>query len=375
MREIGIYIHIPFCKKKCYYCDFNSYAGYEHLMEDYLKALLEEVKTYSDRSFRVISVYIGGGTPNFLPPSHVERVLSEVHKDYNVSRDAEITIEVNPGLLTEDKLKIYKINGINRISMGLQAFQNRLLEYIGRIHTAEDFLENYALVRKYFDNVNVDLIYALPTQSFEEWQETLTKVVELKPEHISTYSLILEENTLFGRLYKENRLPVVGEEEELKMYHWGIEFLKSKGYCHYEISNFALLGYQCRHNILYWECREYLGFGAGAHSYFEGTRWNNVERIEKYIEAILKRKDAREEIINLSFEDKMSEFMFLGLRMRKGVCEEEFRKRFGISMFERYEEIFIKYEKMGLIEKDKDCVRLTEKGIDVSNVIFEDFLP
>ncbi|MEQ2129416.1 radical SAM family heme chaperone HemW [Caldanaerobacter subterraneus KAk] len=375
MREIGIYIHIPFCKKKCYYCDFNSYVGYEHLMEEYVKALIEEIKYYSEEDLKIVSAYIGGGTPNFLPPSYIEMVLSEIHRHYNVLGDAEITIEVNPGLLTEDKLKIYKVNGINRISIGLQAFQNRLLEYIGRIHTVEDFLENYALIRKYFDNVNVDLIYALPTQTFEEWQETLIKVVELKPEHISTYSLILEENTPFGILYRKGKLPVIDEEEELKMYHWGIEFLKSKGYCHYEISNFALPGYQCKHNILYWELKEYLGFGAGAHSYFKGRRWNNFERVEEYIGAILGKGDAREKVIELSPEDEISEFMFMGLRMRKGVCEEEFRKRFGISMFERYEEIFIKYEKMGLIERDKDCVRLTEKGIDVSNVIFEDFLP
>jgi oxygen-independent coproporphyrinogen-3 oxidase len=375
MREVGIYVHIPFCKKKCYYCDFNSYAGYEYLMEDYLKALLREIGFFSHLKLKVVSVYIGGGTPNFVPPSHIERILSEIYTLYDVSEDVEITIEVNPGLLTEDKLKIYKANGINRISIGLQAFQNRLLKYIGRIHTVEDFLKNYSMIRKYFDNVNVDLIFALPTQTFEEWQETLLKVTDLKPEHLSLYSLIIEEGTLFGKLYKKGKLPYVDEEEEIMMYNWAVNFLKNKGYNHYEISNFAFPGRECRHNILYWELKEYLGFGAGAHSYFEGKRWANYERIEDYINKIFQEKNIKKEEFELTFEDMISEFMFMGLRLRKGVCEEEFKKRFGIGLFEKYGEVFARYEKMGLMERDKDCVRLTEKGIYVSNEIFEAFLP
>jgi len=275
----------------------------------------------------------------------------------------------------EEKLKIYKDNGINRVSIGLQAFQNRLLKYIGRIHTVEEFFGNYELVKKFFDNINIDLMYALPTQTFKEWQETLKEVVKLQPTHVSTYSLILEPNTSFYRLYEKGQLPIVDEEEELKMYHWGIEFLKEKGYHHYEISNFALPTFEYRHNILYWECKNYLGFGAGAHSYMADVRYSNIENIKDYIKSILERKSAVKEKIKLTKQDRMAEFMFLGMRMTKGVCDKDFKKRFGISLFEIYKKVIQKYLKEGLIEIDNECVKLTERGIDVSNVIFEEFLP
>lgn len=375
MREIGLYIHIPFCKRKCYYCDFNSYAGYDYLFDDYIRALLIEIESNSTKDYNVVSVYIGGGTPNLLPPSYIEKILKSVFKNYKILDGCEITIEMNPGLITEEKLKIYKDNGINRVSIGLQAFQNRLLKYIGRIHTVEEFFGNYELVKKFFDNINIDLMYAFPTQTFKEWQETLKEVVKLQPTHVSTYSLILEPNTSFYRLYEKGQLPIVDEEEELKMYHWGIEFLKEKGYHHYEISNFALPTFECRHNILYWECKNYLGFGAGAHSYMADVRYSNIENIKDYIKSILERKSAVKEKIKLTKQDRMAEFMFLGMRMTKGVCDKDFKKRFGISLFEFYKKVIQKYLKEGLIEIDNECVKLTERGIDVSNVIFEEFLP
>ncbi len=375
MREIGLYIHIPFCKRKCYYCDFNSYAGYDYLFDDYIRALLMEIESNSTKDYNVVSVYIGGGTPNLLPPSYIEKILKSVFKNYKILDGCEITIEMNPGLITEEKLKIYKGSGINRVSIGLQAFQNRLLKYIGRIHTVEEFFGNYELVKKFFDNINIDLMYALPTQTFKEWQETLKEVVKLQPTHVSTYSLILEPNTSFYRLYEKGQLPIVDEEEELKMYHWGIEFLKEKGYHHYEISNFALPTFECRHNILYWECKNYLGFGAEAHSYMEDVRYSNIENIKDYIKSILERKSAVKEKIKLAKEDRMAEFMFLGMRMTKGVCDKDFKKRFGISLFEFYKKVIQKYLNEGLIEIDNECAKLTERGIDVSNVIFEEFLP
>ncbi|MFV9567320.1 radical SAM family heme chaperone HemW [Thermoanaerobacter mathranii] len=375
MKEIGLYIHIPFCKRKCYYCDFNSYAGYDYLFEDYIRALLMEIESNSTKDYNVVSVYIGGGTPNLLPPYYIEVILKSVFKYYKLVDDCEITIEMNPGLITEEKLEIYKVNGINRVSIGLQAFQNRLLKYIGRIHTIEEFLENYELVKKFFDNINIDLMYALPTQTFKEWQETLKEVVKLQPTHISTYSLILEPNTSFYKLYEKGQLPVVDEEKELSMYHWGIEFLKEKGYHHYEISNFALPTFECRHNILYWQCKNYLGFGAGAHSYMEDVRYSNIEGTKDYIKGILERKSAVKEKIKLTKQDKMAEFMFLGLRMTKGVCDKDFKKIFDVSLFEIYKKVIQKYLKEGLIKVDNECVKLTERGIDVSNVIFEEFLP
>jgi oxygen-independent coproporphyrinogen-3 oxidase len=334
-----------------------------------------EIESNSTKDYNVVSVYIGGGTPNLLPPYYIEVILKSVFKYYKLVDDCEITIEMNPGLITEEKLEIYKVNGINRVSIGLQAFQNRLLKYIGRIHTIEEFLENYELVKKFFDNINIDLMYALPTQTFKEWQETLKEVVKLQPTHISTYSLILEPNTSFYKLYEKGQLPVVDEEKEISMYHWGIEFLKEKGYHHYEISNFALPTFECRHNILYWQCKNYLGFGAGAHSYMEDVRYSNIEGTKDYIKGILERKSAVKEKIKLTKQDKMAEFMFLGLRMTKGVCDKDFKKIFDVSLFEIYKKVIQKYLKEGLIKVDNECVKLTERGIDVSNVIFEEFLP
>ncbi|AIS52165.1 oxygen-independent coproporphyrinogen-III oxidase HemN [Thermoanaerobacter kivui] len=375
MKAIGIYVHIPFCKRKCYYCDFNSYAGSDHLFDSYIEALLKEIALNSTRDYSIVSVYIGGGTPNLLPPSYIEKILNAVFRNFRLVENCEITIEMNPGLITEGKLKIYKSSGINRVSIGLQAFQNRLLKIIGRIHTKEEFLQNYELAKKYFDNINIDLIYALPTQTMEEWKNTLEEAVKLQPSHISTYSLILEPNTLFYKLYTEGKLPTVEEDIEIDMYHWAIEFLEKTGYIHYEISNFALPSFQCRHNMLYWSCGHYLGFGAGAHSYMENIRYNNIERIEDYIKHINEKGDATANKTVLTKQDEMAEFMFLGLRMMKGVCDKDFYKRFGVSLFDVYKEVIQKYNKEGLIEVDNMCVRLTKRGIDVSNIVFEEFLP
>lgn len=376
MKDIGLYIHIPFCKSKCFYCDFNSYAGLDYLFDEYVNSLLKEIiKNSGMVGVPVSSIYIGGGTPNILPAHYIAKVLDTVYNYYKVKSSAEISIEMNPGLITKDNLNIYKNSGINRISIGVQSLQNRLLRKIGRIHTKEQFIENYNLLKKYFDNINVDLIYALPGQTIKDWFETLVELVMLKPEHISCYGLILEKGTVFYELYKKGKLQLPDDDVEIDMFHLTIDFLKNSGYNHYEISNYAISGYECRHNILYWEDEHYLGFGAGAHSYIENKRFCNIDDVAKYINLINTEGNSYTDENVLCINDEMAEFMFLGLRMMRGVCDEKFKQRFGKSMFDIYEDAIEKLKKDNLINIDDTCISLTQRGIDVSNIVFEKFLP
>lgn len=375
MVSSGIYIHIPFCKKKCYYCDFNSYAGQDKIFEIYKETIIREIENRKD-SLRgpFSSIYIGGGTPNILPPEYIEEILDVVYKYYNISKDAEISIELNPGLIDENKLKIYRRCHINRVSIGLQAWQDNLLKKIGRLHTINEFIDNYKLTEEYFDNINIDLMYALPEQTFDDWKETLLNTIELKPTHISCYGLILEEGTLFYRLFKSKKIMLHDDEYEMMLFHYAISFLKQNGYTHYEISNYSLPGYECRHNILYWKALHYIGFGPGAYSYIGDMRKGNVKDIKTYIEMINKDGFAFDDIDALDIKDKMAEFMFLGLRMMKGVCDKDFIMRFGKSMFTVYKDSIEKNIELNLLEREGDTIHLTQKGIDISNNVFEDFL-
>lgn len=376
MKSIGIYIHIPFCKNKCFYCDFNSYTGLEHLFEVYVNALLKEIVKNSGKiGVPVSSIYIGGGTPNVLPAHYIAIILDVLHKYYNINNEAEISIEMNPGLITKEKLETYKSSGINRVSVGLQSMQNRLLKKIGRIHTKEQFIENYYLLRKYFNNINVDLIYALPEQTMKDWIDTLMEIVMLKPEHLSCYGLMIEEGTVFYELKRKRKLNLPDEDLEIDMFHTVINFLKSRGYAHYEISNYAFPGYECNHNILYWEDEHYFGFGAGAHSYIGNKRYSNVKDVLEYVKYINTNDNAYANENILSFEDEMAEFMFLGLRMMKGICDARFKQRFGKSMFDIYKDTIEKLKKDNLINVNGECISLTQRGIDVSNLVFEEFLP
>ncbi|PHO08357.1 coproporphyrinogen III oxidase [Thermoanaerobacterium thermosaccharolyticum] len=375
MIRSGIYIHIPFCKRKCYYCDFNSYANMEKSLEPFKDAIMREIRNRKDELKDIFtSIYIGGGTPNVLPPFYIENILDEIYKYYDISNDAEISIELNPGLIDDEKLKTYKRIGINRISIGLQAWQDKLLKKIGRIHTIHDFIENYDMATKYFDNINIDIMYALPDQIFDDFKETLSNVVSLKPTHISCYGLILEEGTVFYKLYEENKIKPADDEFEMMMYHYGIEFLQKNGYKHYEISNYAIPGYECRHNTLYWKDLQYIGFGPGAYSFVNNRRCGNVKDIKKYIEMMNRTGYAIEDIDVLDEKDKMSEYMFLGLRMMDGVYDKDFKTRFGKSMFSIFKNAIDKNIGLNLLIREGDNIKLTQKGIDVSNNVFEDFL-
>ncbi|NMA58269.1 radical SAM family heme chaperone HemW [Clostridium cochlearium] len=370
---IGLYIHIPFCKEKCKYCDFVSYANKENFMKQYIEALSKEIKRECEGK-KIRSIYIGGGTPSYVSNKYWE-VLKESIESLNKSRDVEFSIEANPGTVTEEKLKLFKEIGVNRISFGLQAWQYNLLNKLGRIHNVEEFLHSYKLARKLgFDNINIDLMFGIPDQKLEDWKETLEKVVELNPEHISCYSLIVEEGTPFYKLYEKGQLNLPNEDIERDMYRYSIEFLQNKGYHQYEISNFAKENKECIHNLTYWELGEYIGCGLAAHSFLNGYRYSNVYNIEEYIKLINEDKEIKINIYKNLIKDNMEEFMFMGLRKINGVNIDEFYKRFHKNIYEVYGDVIMKYVNNGLIIEDQGNIFLSPTGIEISNSIMCDFI-
>lgn len=371
-KKLSLYIHIPFCVQKCKYCDFLSFSACEEDRNSYMKELKREIiwkSTWTKDKYQVISIFFGGGTPSLLTGSQMEELLSVIYQNYDVVNDAEITTEANPGTLTKEKLSMYLKAGINRLSIGLQSANDPELTMLGRIHTYTDFLKNYDLAREVgFENINLDLMSALPGQTLASYQKTLQKIVALKPEHISAYSLIVEEGT---PLAKDTRLLEQLPDEELdrKMYQLTKDYLSQYGYERYEISNYAKAGKECRHNCVYWTGGDYLGFGLGASSYFQGQRFVNESDFTNY------RYDCdRCEVQILRKQEKMEEFMFLGMRMIKGVSEAEFEKRFGCSMESVYGDILKRQETQNLIIRENGCVQLTDRGLDVSNYVFCDYL-
>lgn len=376
-NPLGLYLHIPFCRQKCLYCDFPSFAGREAFQERYTDALLAEMdfRARECAGREVCSVFFGGGTPTALPLPLLERLAEKVFSSFRIADGAEVTAEANPGTLNRETARALRGMGFNRLSIGVQAWQDRLLRQLGRIHTIADFLENYRIVREEgFQNVNIDLMFALPWQTMEDWQETLAQAVALAPEHISAYSLILEEGTPLFREWEEGRLTPVPDDLDREMYHMAIDFLAEKGYAQYEISNFAKAGRQSRHNRLYWQAEEYLGLGLGAHSYWNGERFHNPYGLEEYIRAAGSPAQMAEEREFVTPQDALAEFMFLGLRLTEGVSFAAFRQRFGREMKDIYGAQLAKLVGQGLLTEDGRGVRLTRRGIDVSNVVFTEFL-
>lgn len=377
MDNIGLYIHIPFCRQKCLYCDFPSFAGKEGMMQAYVDALTAEIrsrgKEYSKK--KVVSVFFGGGTPTALEIPMLKQLMQAVYESWDIAEDAEITTEANPGTLDREMANALKKMGFNRLSMGVQAWQNRLLKDLGRIHTVEGFLENYHAVREAgFANVNVDLMFALPHQTMEDWQETVKNIISLQPEHISAYSLMIEEGTPFFDRYEKGLLEPASEKLDREMYHWAMDYLAEMGYEQYEISNFAKKGRQSRHNRIYWQAEEYLGMGLGSHSYMEGTRFHNRYDLQGYIAAKGDVSLLKEEVEFITETDALAEFMFLGLRLTEGVSFDRFRARFGRELYEIYGTQERELVEAGLLAEDAKGIRLTRRGIDVSNVVFEKFL-
>lgn len=376
MDKISLYIHIPFCAQKCLYCDFPSFARKDYLRKAYIEALNKEIISLREKhnNLEINTIFIGGGTPSVLEANELECLLKEVAK-LNMAKDIEYSMECNPGNLTEEKLEVMKKYGVNRISMGLQAKQDNLLKGLGRIHNYKTFKENFLLAKKVgFNNINVDLMFGLPNQSLNEWEETLREIISLEPAHISAYSLIIEEGTAFYNLYENDKLKLPTEEEERKMYHLTKKILEENGFNQYEISNYAKEGKECRHNLAYWNMDNWIGVGSAAASYINGKRIKNISSVEEYINSIKDKGEAVEEIINNSKNDNMEEFMFMGLRKINGIDENEFKNRFSMNINDVYGEILNKYIGEGLLIRESGRIFLSEKGIEISNVIMADFL-
>lgn len=377
-KELELYLHIPFCVSKCKYCDFLSAPSAEEQRQIYVERLCRRIRYWSDvihnYGYEIVSIFVGGGTPSILTEAQITQVFEAVHESFPIREDAEITLEMNPGTDVKDKLPVYRELGINRLSMGLQSADNEELKCLGRIHTYEDFRQVYQWAREAgFTNINVDLMSAIPGQTLESYEDTLRKVADLEPEHISAYSLIIEEGTPFYERYGEGRhaeeLP--DEDIERQMYVRTGEILEDYGYHRYEISNYAKDGYECRHNLGYWDRKEYLGLGAGASSLMDHIRWKEPDHIGPSTGLVL---EEREDFTRLRRKDEMEEFMFLGLRKINGVSEYDFYKSFRVSMDEIYKESIENLIKEGLLVREEDRIRLTDQGIDLSNYALSQFL-
>lgn len=380
MKTRGLYIHIPFCAKKCGYCDFTSFVGNGAQIDDYLSYLDKEFNLYkaSGQIDDIETIFIGGGTPSILSAGQLERLFSIIGENVDLSKLREYTMESNPGSLTRDKLELMKAGGLNRLSIGLQASQDHLLKFLERIHTYEEFLESYRLARLVgFDNINIDLMFAFQGQTFEDWRETLERVVSLEPDHISAYSLIIEEGTRFFNMYEDGSLTDYDEDEYVQMYRYTIDYLADKGYGQYEISNFAKQDKECRHNLIYWDDREYYGLGLGSSGYLGGKRYTNYKNMFNYY----KKLDAGEKPIafeeTISNREKLNEYLILGLRKIEGISKTKYLDRLKKIDEDKYKEnieIINSYIESGHIIQEGDHIRLGQTGLEISDTISLDLL-
>ena len=389
---MGLYLHIPFCARKCNYCDFLSFGGVpEEEQTAYFNALINEIKYNAEiynNKYYVDTIFIGGGTPSLVGEALISEVMKEVRNNFDVVQNAEISIESNPKTLTEAKLNAYLESGINRLSIGAQSFDGGLLNCMGRIHNAEDFLKNYSAARECgFKNINIDLMFAIPGQTMKIWTDTLDRAIGLEPEHISFYSLQLEEGTPFFSMFEEGSLNQIDDELDRTMYHTAIGMLKNAGYYHYEISNAARERFECRHNLKYWSMDDYLGLGLGAHSYMDGVRFSNLTDLSRYNkidEPYCRNKNLSEAFSPYiqwrhenTKEENLSEYLFTGMRKLDGVDLVDFEKRFGQPVEMIFSDNWPKLQKHmedGFIIKTDHNMRFTIKGIDISNRILTEFI-
>jgi len=374
-KELGIYVHIPFCKSKCYYCDFVSYTNGYNRIENYMQEVMKEMDQYDFRHYNITTIYIGGGTPSFIDEKYIKQFLQKLKKkivnNQTMFKDIEITIEVNPGTVTQKKLEQYKDIGINRVSIGLQSTNDELLKQIGRIHTYQQFLQTYQSVRKVgFKNVNIDFMIGMPNQTIQDIKKTIEEIQILQPEHVSIYSLIVEGGTKIEEFIKEGKLTLPTEELERQMYWYVKNKLELNGYEHYEISNFAKKGKQSKHNWNCWEQKEYIGLGIAAHSYLNGVRYANTifseEGTWKYTDKKIEERQ--------TLEDKKKEYMLLGLRKIQGVSIQRFKEKYVDNPIFLYRKSLDSLIKKGLLEIDGDWIRLTNPGIDFANIVWQEFI-
>lgn len=397
MKDIGLYIHIPFCKKKCNYCDFVSFANSEEKIEEYINCLICEIKEVAENVkfqfqqkkgdlVNVRSIYIGGGTPSYIDSKYIKQILNTIRNSYDFvmaglidkqEQFPEITIEINPGTVTEEKLKDYKYSGVNRISIGMQATQNRLLTQLGRIHSYQEFKTTYLLARKIgFNNINIDFMIGLPNQTIENIKESLQKIKKLNPEHVSVYSLIVEENTILSKQIEEGTLKLPEENKEREMYWTVKNFLEENGYNHYEISNFAKPNRESRHNMDCWNQKEYFGFGVAAHSYVDNVRFSNITDLNSYIENYKHNEPEKNFVFHEkeNYLDTMKEYLLLGFRKIKGVSKKDFENKFQLPIESIFKLELEELKEKGLILENEDTYYLSDKGIDFANLVFEKFV-
>ena len=380
LKKLGMYLHIPFCLRKCFYCDFYSVADCDEITYlKYTEALKKEIAFFGEKmgsGYFVDTIFIGGGTPSILPAKCIEEILNEVRKYFYISDDAEISMECNPATLTEEKLHIYRQAGLNRLSLGAQSFDDKILSSMGRVHRSSEIVKSYELARKAgFDNINLDVMFGVPGHEMGQWKETVNTLLELRPEHISFYSLELAEDTPFYDMLAAGKLVETAPELDREMYHWLLGEMKKAGYVHYEISNGALPGYECRHNLKYWNLDEYLGIGPSAHSYAGGYRFSQPADLGKYIEeagcGCIDYYEKNE------LQDDITDFMFTALRKTGGIEMADFEGRFGMKLWDMYKNCksqFDDFKSEGLVYDDGKTIGITEKGMDVASRIIEIFV-
>lgn len=367
---VGLYVHIPFCLKKCNYCDFCSYASIDaELRRKYIDALVLEILSYKDKGLSVDTLFFGGGTPSLLSDEEFLRIVSAIRNSFTILTDAEFTLEANPKTLTREKLECYTSAGVNRISIGLQSIHENELKKLGRIHNFDDFLESYRIVRECgIDNVNIDLMYGIPEQTKDSFARTLDKIISISPEHISLYGLIIEEGTPFYE--QRDFLPVPTEDDECDMYYMAAQRLARDGFSHYEISNYAKPGFECRHNLKYWKCREYIGVGVAAHSCFVGERFSRADQITEYVKDFSKKQEK----VTLTPDSQSYEYVMLGLRLSTGISLSDFSLRFNCDFLDGRRQTIDRLVDSGLIRLSEDRLALTERGMYVSNSILTELL-
>lgn len=377
MKKLGIYVHIPFCEKKCHYCDFTSITGNNEIIRNYVNALVKEIRLYKVHStdYLVDTVFIGGGTPSAIDEYYIRDILDEIRNYFILEENCEISIEVNPGTIDKKKILSYKDAGVNRISMGIQSMKANELALLGRIHNPEDVTKSIQIVKEAgINNINGDLMFGLPHQNIDSFIESLNEVIQLNLTHISMYGLIIEEGTLMNYWYKKGLINLPDEDDERTMYHHGRRILEEHGFKQYEISNFSIPDFECRHNIGYWKLKPYLGFGISAHSNIDSKRYWNHLSFRDYFKAIENNTKPISGFEDIDKRLEIGEYMILGLRMNKGVIREEFQLKFNESLDELFSREIERNVKSGLLTDNKESIYLTEKGLDLSNQVEIDFL-
>ena len=367
----SVYIHIPFCATKCYYCAFNTYAFHKEDAKAYLAALRTEMELYAPETEPLQTIFIGGGTPSILSADALKQLFTDIHQYFQVTPDAEITVECNPGTVDSEKLNVMRDNGVNRLSFGLQAMQDDTLKQLGRIHSVAEFLQSYQLTREGgFENINIDLIFALPNQTMEAWHHTLKEVIALEPAHISAYNLVMEEATPFYEWWQAGELRLPTEDTEADMFQYTIDTLTAHGYDHYEICNFAKPNHLARHNLVYWNNQPCIGIGVGACGYINGVRYTNIRGIAPYIRKLSQRHKPISDTEHMTGHAEKAETLMLALRKREGISLEAYRNRFGEAIEVAFESILKKWLDLQLLERTPTHLRLTPRGLFLANEVF-----